>query len=325
MSYVPEKSLHAHTVIGTSWVYRFSDAQCEGSCATDLCADDRVWQWVNPLRCWLARMHCEQVMEQLTVVKETKWLFFFFLLVFVPVHLHTGGHRALLIHKFLMNKFPCGILKPVYLRVCRILIKKMTAVHSRRKCDASVSFKLAVAFERTCQLQVFCSAAILHVFLPGHVTSVFFFLFYWIFRSYTLCGFLLDWGAFWQWATQYFVPPDSQLYLGNTCVRDLLLASSRPVIRAFWNSVARAEDLLETNTSLLWETDIVIVGIFGTVSSCDHHCNCLVVELGACACEAFSLATDVLVDFFFFPVNESTLLYSVLALLLRALYVMSTR
>lgn len=74
-----------------------------------------------------------------------------------------------------MNKFPCGILKPVYLRVCRILIKKMTAVHSRRKCDASVSFKLAVAFERTCQLQVFCSAAILHVFLPGHVTSVFFF------------------------------------------------------------------------------------------------------------------------------------------------------
>lgn len=151
-----------------------------------------------------------------------------------------------------------------------------------------------------------------------------FFLFYWIFRSYTLCGFLLDWGAFWQWATQHFVPPDSQLYLGNTCVRDLLLASSRPVIRAFWNSVARAEDLLETNTSLLWETDIVIVGIFGTVSSCDHHCNCLVVELGACACEAFSLATDVLVDFFF-PVNESTLLYSVLALLLRALYVMSTR
>lgn len=226
--------------------------------------------------------------------------FLFFLLVFVPVHLHTGGHRALLIHKVLMNKFPCGILKPVYLRVCRILIKKMTAVHSRRKCDASVSFKLAVAFERTCQLQVFCSAAILHVFLPGHVTSVFFFLFYWIFRSYTLCGFLLDWGAFWQWATQHFVPPDSQLYLGNTCIRDLLLASSRPVIRAFWNSVARAEDLLETNTSLLWETDIVIVGIFGTVSSCDHHCNCLVVELGACACEAFSLATDVLVDFFFF-------------------------
>lgn len=50
----------------------------------------------------------------------------------------------------------------------------------------------------------------------------------------------------------------------RTCsqIRDLWLSSSPPVIRAFWNSVARAEDLLETNTSLLRETDIIIVGIF---------------------------------------------------------------
>lgn len=138
--------------------------------------------------------------------------------------------------------------------------------------------------------------------------------------SYTLCGISLGPGALWQWAMQLSAPPDSELprqYRHSRAMACKLMPSNRGVLKLSCSF----GKLFQDPTAPVRDGQCHSLHIWRCVVPRPSLYNCPVFERSACACEMLSHVSHVVESFF---MNGLTVLYFVLALLLRALYVIST-